>query len=257
MRREDYQNDFSKLHPKMYNRVLYGKTGPRVITILSDYFSSEGKSLSELSLLDIGCSTGFLTGIYAGVFRTVVAVDIDEGALEFAEKHNNADNITYRMGDGMKTDFPSSSFDVVTCTKVYEHVPDADVLMAEIHRLLKAGGICYFSAENRFRVIEPHYHLPFLSIFPRPIAHLYLRIAGRGSFYYEKPLTLWGLRRLVRRFEIIDYTIKVIREPERFNADDMLVLGTIKQRLSLFILSIAYFLSPVYLWLLKKKRELE
>jgi hypothetical protein len=129
--------------------------------------------------------------------------------------------------------------------------------MAEIYRLLKADGVCYFSAENRFRVIEPHYRLPFLSIFPRPIASLYLRIAGKGSFYYEKSLTLRGLRRLVRRFEIIDYTNKIIREPERFNADDIIVSGTIKQRVSLFILSIAYFLSPTYLWLLKKKRELD
>lgn len=251
--RDGYQNGFSRLHPGVYDPVRHGKKGPRAVAVLTDYFSLEGKSLAELSLLDIGCSTGFLTGLYAGVFRAVAGIDIDEGALEFAERYNNADNITYRRADGMKTGFPSSSFDVITCTQVYEHVPDAEALMAEIYRLLKAGGVCYFSAQNRFHLIEVHYGLPFLSFFPKPFAHLYLRIAGKGLYYYEKLLTPWGLRRLVRRFEIIDYTEKIMREPGRFEADDILPPGSMKQRVSLFILSIAYFLSPTYLWLLKKR----
>jgi len=48
---------------------------------------------------------------------------------------------------------------------------------------------------------------------------------------HEEPLlSLWGLKRLSRRFSTYDYTIEVVKEPERFQADDLLKTGTFKQR---------------------------
>ncbi len=41
----------------------------------------------QAKVLDIGCSTGILTHHYAGFFGRVVGVDIDDGAVEWAQKN--------------------------------------------------------------------------------------------------------------------------------------------------------------------------
>ena len=125
--------------------------------------------------------------------------------------------------------------------------------MAEIRRVLKPGGVCYFSAGNRLAVKEPHYNLPFLSVMPRYFAHRYMRMTGKGKFYHEKHLTYWGLKRLIRNFEQIDYTKRIIESPELFYADCMIKPGTMKRQLARFIVHHAYWLCPGYVWLLKKE----
>jgi len=123
----------------------------------------------------------------------------------------------------MNTGFDNESFDLVICAQVYEHVPDSKQLLAEIKRLLKPNGICYFAAGNRLNLIEGHYKLPFLSVIPKPLAHVYLLILGRGKYYYENHLTYWRLKRLVLQFEfdVVDYTAKVIYEPEKYSATEI------------------------------------
>ena len=60
--------------------------------------------------------------------------------------------------------------------------------MDEIHRMLKPGGVCYFSAGNRITLIEAHHKLPLLSVIPKKLAHYYLRIFTEHN-YFENHLT--------------------------------------------------------------------
>jgi SAM-dependent methyltransferase len=108
-----------------------------------------------------------------------------------------------------------SLLDVIVCSQGYEHVPYARKVMDEIFRVLKPEGVCYFAVTNRLSIEEHHYNLPFLSVIPRPLGHIYLRLAGKGKYYCEKHLSYWGLRRLAARFDLIDYNDKVINDPEK------------------------------------------
>lgn len=220
-----------------------------MVAVLDDFLHID---LRTLSLLDIGASTGIIDSYLADHFKTVVGVDIDRQALMYASETRNKANLSFALGDAMNLPFADSCFDVLICAQIYEHVPNASMLLSEIHRVLKQGGICYFSAGNRLSINEPHYHLPFLSILPRPLAHLYLRLARRGTFYYEKHLSYWGLRALVRRFEIIDYTSRIVMHPELFCADYMIRPGTLKAKLARLLLRAAYWAFPGYIWLLRK-----
>jgi ubiquinone/menaquinone biosynthesis C-methylase UbiE len=236
----------------MYDVEKRTRKGNKTMAVLIDYLSGEGKDPASLKLLDIGCSTGFMTGLYGQSFGEVVGIDIDGGAVRYAQENNSAENIEYLVSDSMATGLDDESFDVVTCTHIYEHVPDSKRLVSEIYRLLKKGGICYFAAGNRLVLIEGHYRLPLLSVVPKPLAHLYLKILRRGNYYYENHLTYRGLKRLVSPFEIHDYTLKVIGDPERYHATDMVRAGSLKQKVVLGLLRNAYFISPTYIWVLKK-----
>jgi SAM-dependent methyltransferase len=149
--------------------------------------------------------------------------------------------------------FAAECFDGVICAQVYEHVPDADRLMAEIHRVLKPGGVCYFAAGNRLQVMEPHYRLPFLSWLPRRLSHRYVRLAGKAPFYYERHFSYPGLKRLVRRFRRIDYTVRMIENPQRYGLSYMLPEGALKTRIARLVARRLYALCPGYIWLLEKR----
>jgi ubiquinone/menaquinone biosynthesis C-methylase UbiE len=246
-----YQYNFSKSHPVVFNISEREQKANKIISILSDYF---GTSLNHLNLLDVGSSIGIMTFLLSKHFNQTIGIDIDENGVKYAEEHFKNDNLLYQIGDSMNLSFPDNHFDVVNCAQVYEHVPDSKKLMSEIYRVLKPGGICFFSAGNRFILIEDHYKLPFLSAIPKKLANIYLRLLGRGTYYYETHLSYWGLKKITSDFQLIDYTKKVIEYPERYSATEMIKPNSLKQKIILIFLDYLYWLCPTYIWILKKQK---
>ncbi|MHC1741660.1 MAG: class I SAM-dependent methyltransferase [Syntrophobacteraceae bacterium] len=247
-----YQRNFSRLIGRaMYDEPKRHHKAKKIVAVISDY--AQGCQ-TEFTVLDVGCSTGIMTHYLADHFRMIAGVDIDEEALRYASKqgHGKAAREWFLASDAMAMPFLDDSFDAAVCAHVYEHVPDASRLMAEIHRVLKPGGICFFSAGNRLSLMEPHHRLPLLSVLPKPLANFYLRKAGKGNVYYENHLTYWGLRKLLSDFEIIDYTSAVLADPERFAATDVCPPRSRRQRIALLVSRIAYWLIPTYIFLLRK-----
>jgi len=251
--RSKYQYGFSDFHRNsMYDILTREQKAKKIISVLNDFYSG---GLEGFSLLDLGCSTGIIANILSKKFGRVVGIDIDTSAIKYANENFRSENLEFTIGDAMCTGFTDESFDVIVCAHVYEHVPDASLLLSEINRILKPGGVCYFAAANRLNPIEPHYKLAFLSIIPKPFAHLYLRIMGKGNYYYESLLTFWGLKKLVSGFNVMDYTLKILKMPQKYSATEMIQPGTFKQKMILRIIKIAYWLSPTYIWLLQKKKS--
>jgi ubiquinone/menaquinone biosynthesis C-methylase UbiE len=247
-----YQEDFSSLGTAMFNVEERERKAKTMIAVLQQYF---GQDLGAMSVLNVGGSAGIIDNYLSGYFGTVTGIDIDEKAIVHAQHNYQRDNLTFEVGDAMQLRFADNSFDVVVCSQVYEHVPDSELMMQEIYRVLKAGGVCYFAAGNRLMWNEPHYNLPLLSVLPRPLAHLYIKAAGKGSHYYEKHLSLWGLRKLVCDFETTDYTKDIIRSPSRYHAEYMMRPGTLKSRVANVMARYFFWLVPGYIWVLQKPGE--
>ncbi len=244
-----YQHNYSDLDPQLFDVGGRTQKAEKVLAVLKDYLGP----IDEAHVLDVSSSTGIMAKCFARGVGRITGIDIDVKALGYAAENQSAPNLAYSVMDALHLAFPDASFDVVICNQMYEHVPDAQMLMDEIFRVLRPGGICYFGANNRLMLIENHYgKLPFLSIIPKPLAHVYLRVLGRAKYYYETHYTVWTLRKLTRRFEIEDYTQRIVHEPERFSATDMIQPGSATQRLSMLLLRHAYWLFPGYVWLLRK-----
>jgi SAM-dependent methyltransferase len=245
-----YQLNFSQLLPQaMFDVCARRNKAQTMLQVLRDHLGTE---LTHLRLLDIGSSTGIIADFLAGHFQEVIGIDIDAPAVAFARQNCSRSNLFFAMGDSLDLGFPKNAFDVVICAQVYEHVPDAERMMKEIFRVLKPGGVCYFAAGNRLALMEPHYRLPLLSVIPRPIANLYIRLAGKSTHYHEHHLTCWGLKELVHAFEVIDYTRKIVAAPDFFNAGYMLREDSWEWMLARVVVRVAYWLFPGYIWLLRK-----
>jgi ubiquinone/menaquinone biosynthesis C-methylase UbiE len=246
-----YQQNFSSSHgDSMYDRAARERKARTMLHILSDCLGAD--NIARMNLLDVGASTGILDNYLSRYFYEVTGIDIDNKAIDHALNTFSHERLHFHHGDAMSLSFPDNSFDVVICSQVYEHVPDAGRMMDEIFRVLKPAGVCYFAAGNRLAVEEHHHQLPFLSAIPRPFAHLYLRVTGKGKYYYEKHLSYWGLKSLVKRFEIIDYSSKVINDPEKFDAAYMLEPGSTRHKFAQLVVNKMYWLCPGYIWLLRK-----
>lgn len=235
--------------PSVFDRE--GRTR-KAVTTLAVLKRELSVAPEKARVLVVGGSSGIVDHYLANHFSFVVGLDIDAPAIRFAQQNHHHPALVFLVADAQQLPFADDDFDAIVCSHVYEHVPSAEQLMQELYRVLRPGGCCYFAAGNRLNIMEPHYRLPFLSIMPRVLAHLYMRLAGKGAHYYEKHLTYWGLRRLTASFVVEDYSCRLISSPGEYSVDYMLPPGSFKQKFASALCRYTPWLMPGYIWILKK-----
>jgi len=243
-----YRTDFSEKNKEMYDKSSREIKAKKIISVLSHHLNDT----SNLTLLDIGCSTGIMTKQFALFFETVVGLDVDEEAVKFATNNYSDENLTFISKSTEDAEIEENTFDVVVLSHVIQMIPDVQSLMFEVSRVLKPGGICYFAVGNRLSLRDPQYKLPFISLLPKKFANFYIRLFTDEDEYFETNYTLVKYKNFVKNFEVIDYTLKIINNPNKFSADDLIKEGSTNHKLLKFFSKTFYFLIPTYIWVLKK-----
>jgi SAM-dependent methyltransferase len=95
-------------------------------------------------VLDIGSGPGLLAYDIAaevGSEGRVWGIDISEAMLAMARKRCAGQPwAEFRAADATKLPYPDGSFDAAVSTQVYEYVADISAALAELYRVLRAGG---------------------------------------------------------------------------------------------------------------------
>ena len=94
-------------------------------------------------VLEVGCGTGPVARVLATWpnISEVVGVDPSPYLIEKARSlASGAVNLVFEVGDGKALGFPEASFDAVILHTVLSHVPGPEAVLAEAHRVLRAGG---------------------------------------------------------------------------------------------------------------------
>ncbi len=202
--------------------------------------------LDGLSVLDVGCSQGFIADELAGAGATATyGVDIDVPGLAVAHSRFG-DRVRFVCAAGEALPLEDGSVDVAVFNHIYEHVVDPEAVIADIKRVLKPTGVLYLGLGNRLGVVEPHYRLPFLSYLPQAAADRYVRAFGRADHYYEQYRTRPGLRQLMAGWHVLDYTLPVLAAPQAF-ADDGQVPRPVAKLPEAALAALLPVL-PTYLW---------
>lgn len=104
------------------------------------------------TVLDVGCGTGVLLPLlYEGMNGDghLVALDLSGEMLKRAQSKGQP--AVYVQGDAQSLPLPERVFDWVLCNAVFPHFPDKPRALAEIRRVLRAGGrlvICHTASRQ-------------------------------------------------------------------------------------------------------------
>jgi SAM-dependent methyltransferase len=210
--------------------------------------------LETACVLDVGCAAGLVSAELARQIGFVVGVDVDVEAIRYAVNAQAGDHAPHFLAaSGTRLPFGDGTFDAVVCNHVYEHVDDPQLLMREIHRVLRPGGSCYLAAGHTLQLVEPHHRLPLLSWLPRPAADAYVRATGRGRRYEERFLPPWRLRSLATGFARAELvSAEMLRDPGRFGFPAIARLPRPLRALIAAFASPLARAAPTWIWLLRR-----
>ncbi len=136
-------------------------------------YISQKINLAEKQVLDIGCGGGILAEAMAHHGAKVTAIDKAEASLSVAKLHLLESKLDISYIDSTAEEFAADKpeqFDVVTCLEMLEHVPDPASVVAACQRMVKPGGLVFFSTINRnpksylFAIVGAEY---ILNLLPR------------------------------------------------------------------------------------------
>ena len=109
-------------------------------------------SLAGKKVLDVGCGGGILSEAMAQRGADVTGIDMGEAPLNIAKLHALESGVSVKYQqipvEQLAEEMPAS-FDVVTCLEMLEHVPDPASIIQACYKLVKPGGMVFFSTINR------------------------------------------------------------------------------------------------------------
>lgn len=123
-----------------------------------ELMSRRWKLPAVTSLLDVGCGIGHWSrclGPFLPAEARVTGVDREPRWIEQARAAAAAAGerrFSYQPGEAERLPFPDGSFDLVTCQTVLIHVKDPVVVLREMLRVLKPGGLLAVVEPNNLTV---------------------------------------------------------------------------------------------------------
>jgi len=134
---ESSSSDFSAASGKGYELQM-----GRFSRLLAPKFLDLIEFGDSKNILDAGCGTGALTSEILRRTKTanIVGIDISEAYVEYAARKNLDPRVSFKAADLNALPMAGETFDQVVSQLVLDFVPNTNVALSEISRVLKPGG---------------------------------------------------------------------------------------------------------------------
>ena len=185
MKREDRKlEDFTK---KQYNRFgkeyQQSREGKKPERAFNEYIEVPNmfaavKKIKGKKLLDIGCGAGVHLKEYIRRGAICSGMDISKTMIDLARK--NCPMADLKVGSMTSMPYKDSSFDIITGSLCLSYFRDISPVFKEVSRVLRKGGLFYFSesaiiARRRSRYENEHFSI-------RGIGQVTDKITGKEIF---------------------------------------------------------------------------
>lgn len=176
-------------HPE---RIVPDETPPGIIALHLKRYAFARPLCADKSVLDAACGVGYGTAYIGEVAASVLGVDINADAVEYAERRYAGTNVRFERHDLLDPALQDAGFDVVCSFETIEHLADPARFLGHVARVLRPDGICIVSTPRASRTTHAPEN-PFHRIeFSRRDFEAVLT-----RFFSE--VEIWGQRRLQSR----------------------------------------------------------
>ncbi len=158
-KREEAANVATNVWTKLRRRMMRLGRDVGVEDYVLDLHRTWLGDLGDAAVLDLGCFSGNPLSLWiAERCGEYVGLDLSDQAIESLNAKLEERGLSHARGvcaDVLANDFPDGKFDAVYAQGVLHHFQDLDVLLDELARLLKPGGVIValdpmrISPENR------------------------------------------------------------------------------------------------------------
>lgn len=133
---------WTKLVRAGYDHYRDGLNTPAFLEMLPD--------VDGLTGLDVGCGEGHNTRLVAGRGARMAGIDISETFIRHATETEKDEplGIRYERASAVELPFEDETFDFVTAFMSLMDIPETDLVLPEVFRVLKPGGFFQFSIEH-------------------------------------------------------------------------------------------------------------
>ena len=143
--------------------------------LVRDMLQTHGIDLSGKIIVDMGCGSGYGTGLLLKEFKPsrIIAFDIMPEQIELAKKRNL--DVDFKVGDATAIDMLDSSCDAVFDFGILHHISVWRKALSESVRVLVPGGLMFIE--------EPHMMFEW-DEFESGIQEAGFKILGRRQWYF-------------------------------------------------------------------------
>ncbi len=176
------------------------------------YLSSFKRIERGMNVLEIGCGEGGNLLPFARLGCRTVGVDLADNKIANARRFFAGEGAegTFIASDIFKIKEFESSFDIIICHDVLEHIGDKARFLSDLSRYLSPDGIVFIAFPAwqmpfgghqqicRNRLLS---HLPFFHLLPKGLYRLVLKAGGEEDYRIEELLEIKDTRLPVELFE--------------------------------------------------------
>lgn len=150
---DQVQSDYEQWHID-YNKNILASDKLNMMKWHKTVLSFLPDNLSGRKMLEVGCGNGdFSNYLSANHKANIVGLDFSVESIKIADQKKSkfgATTSSFVVGDAQKMQFADNSFDTIVSCECLEHVPTPQLMVNEIFRVLKPGGMVVLTTENYF-----------------------------------------------------------------------------------------------------------